>query len=93
VIGDVPAFGSPTCRGQFTEEAKIEPASGTGPMLRIDAAVKRRTQRFAADCETKRGPEAITTFSGYWRWNAKKGAYEAHTHQLDLLADWNQKHF
>ena len=93
VIGEVLAFGDHDCRSQFTEEVKIETASGTGPMLRIDAEVKRRTQRFAADCETKRGPERVTTFNGYWRWNAKKGAYEPHTRELDLLDKWNEKSF
>jgi hypothetical protein len=92
-IGGVLAFGEHDCRSLFTEQAKIDPALGTGPMLRIDAAVMRRTQRFAADCETKIGPEAVTTFNGYWRWNAKKSAYEAHTRELDLLDKWNEKHF
>lgn len=92
-IGGLLAFGSRDCRSQFIEGAKIDPALGTGPMLRIDAAVTRRTQRLAADCETKIGPEAVTTFNGYWRWNAKQGAYEAHTRELDLLDKWNEKHF
>jgi hypothetical protein len=93
VIGEVLAFGSRDCRSQFTEEAKIDPAPGTGPMLWIDGAVTRRAQRLAADCETKTGPESKTTFSGYWRWNAKKSAYEPHTRELDLLDKWNEKRF
>jgi hypothetical protein len=92
-IGGVLAFGNHDCRSQFTEQAKIDPALGTGPMLRIDAAVTRRTQRFAADCITKIGRETVTTFNGYWRWNAKKAAYEDHTRELDLLDKWNEKHF
>jgi len=93
VIGEVLAFGSRDCRSQFTEEAKIDLARGTGPMLRIDGAVTRRAQRLAADCETRTGPESKTTFNGYWRWNAKKSAYEPHTRELDLLDKWNEKRF
>jgi hypothetical protein len=93
MIGGILAFGSHDCRSKFTEETKVDTASGTGPMLRIDAAVTRRAQRFAADCETKIGRERVTTFNGHWRWNPKNGAYEAHTHELDLLAKWNEKHF
>ena len=93
VIGEVLAFGSRDCRSQFTEEAKLDLAPRTGPMLRIDGAVTRRAQRLAADCETKTGPESKTTFNGYWRWNARKAAYEPHTHELDLLDKWNEKRF
>ena len=87
------AFGSRDCTNMFTEQAKVDAAPGTGPMPRLDAAVTRESHRFAADCKTKIGREVKTTFNGYWRWNPKKGAYEAHTRELDLLAKWNEKHF
>jgi hypothetical protein len=89
-IGNLPAFGSRSCRDQFTEEPiiTIKPAT---PMARIDAQIKRRTQKFAADCETKIGRETLVTFDGYWRWNAEKNIYEPHTKELDLLSDWNRK--
>jgi hypothetical protein len=89
-IGSLSAFGSRTCRDQFTEEPiiKIRPAS---PMARIDVEVKRRTNKFAADCETKIGRERLVTFDGYWRWSASKGAYEPHLKELDALFDWNRK--
>lgn len=92
-IGEVQAFGSRDCRNQFTEEAKIDAAPGTGPMLRIDAAITRETSHFAADCKTKIGREVKATFNGYWRWNAEQGAYEAHTPALDSLSKWNAKRF
>jgi len=93
LIGEVLAFGNHDCRSQFTEETKIDPVLGTGPMLPIGAAVTRRTQRFAADCDTKRGPGTVATFNGYWCWNAKKAGYEPRTRALDWLAKWNEKHF
>jgi hypothetical protein len=92
VIDDVFAFGSRDCQGKFTEDAKISivPAK---PMARIEVAVKRETRKFAADCTTQVGRKVTTTFNGWWRWDVRKGAYEPHTRELDLLADWNQKHF
>lgn len=92
-IGEVLAFGSRDCRIQFTEEAKVDAVPGTGPMLRIDAAITRETSRFAADCKTKVGREVKATFNGYWRWNAEKNAYDAHTPALDSLSKWNAKRF
>jgi hypothetical protein len=91
-IGDVRAFGSHDCRALFTEEPviSIEPAV---PMARIDAVVNRRTQKFAADCETKIGPEVLAVFHGYWRWNPAKAVYEPHLDELKALAAWNEKHF
>jgi hypothetical protein len=91
-IGDVLAFGSRNCSGQFTEEAKISLAP-TATMARIDVAVSREAHKIAADCKTKVGREARTTFNGYWLWNAEKGAYEPYTKELDLLSDWNEKQF
>jgi hypothetical protein len=91
-IGDVLAFGSRSCRDRFTEETVIRTAPAA-PMARIDALVKRREQKFAADCDTKRGPETVRVFTGNWRWNAAKSAYEAHTAQLDALAKSNAKDF
>ena len=90
-IGELLAFGSHVCRRQFTEEAKFEVAPRTGPMRRIDATITRDTTRFATDCEAKIGRETVTTFNGYWRWSARKGAYEANTRELDLLDQWNRK--
>lgn len=92
-IGTLLAFGSRDCRNQFTEEAKVDAVPGTGPMLRIDAAITRETSRFAADCKTKIGREVKATFNGSWRWNAEKNAYEAHTPALDSLSKWNAKRF
>jgi hypothetical protein len=62
-------------------------------MARIEVAVKREARKLAADCQTQRGRTVTTTFNGSWRWNTKKNAYEPHTRELDLLGDWNQKHF
>jgi hypothetical protein len=90
-IGEVLAFGSHTCRRQFTEETRVGTSPVTGPMRRIDAAITRETQRFAADCETKTGRETVAVFNGHWHWNAEKGAYDAHTSELDLLDKWNRK--
>lgn len=90
-IGVVGAFGSHTCRRQFTEEAEVGTAQEAGPMRRIDATVTRETQHFAADCETKIGGTVKMTFHGYWRWNAAKGVYEAYTRELDLLDKWNKE--
>jgi hypothetical protein len=89
-IGRLPAFGSRSCREQFTEQPIIT-VTPAAPMARIDAQVKRRTQKFAADCETKIGGEGLVTFDGYWRWNTKKGAYEPHLKELEALFDWNRK--
>ena len=89
-IGSLPAFGSRGCRDQFTEQPIITVAPAT-PMARIDAQVKRRTQKFAADCETKIGRERLVTFDGYWRWNTEKGAYEPHLKEFEALFDWNRK--
>ncbi len=91
-IGDVLAFGSRDCRSQFTETAKIS-LTPMATMARIDVEIKREANKLAEDCTTKTGPEIRTIFNGYWRWNAKKGAYEAHTRELDLLDKWNEKHF
>jgi hypothetical protein len=92
VIGDVFAFGSRDCQGQFTEDAKISTIPAK-PMARIEIAIKREARKFATDCATRIGRKVATTFNGSWRWNARKGAYEPQTRELDLLADWNQKHF
>ena len=89
-IGSLPAFGSRGCRSQFTEEPIVTVAKTT-PMARIDAKVKRRTKKFAADCETEIGRLTLVTFDGYWRWNDAKGAYEPHLKELDVLFDWNAK--
>jgi len=91
-LGDVLAFGSRDCRDQFTERTKIG-LTASVPMTRIDAAITRRTVRYADDCETKLGRELKTTFNGYWLRDAKKNGYEAHTKELKSLADWNEKHF
>lgn len=91
-LGSIFAFGSRDCRSQFTEDATISTIPAK-PMARIEVAVKREARKFAEDCETQRGRTVTTTFNGAWRWNAKKNAYEPHTRELDLLADWNQKHF
>ena len=96
-IGGVFAFGERDCGegpgSQFTEEAIIRVMPDGMPMARIDAEVRRSTQKFAKDCSTKIGRPIKTTFNGFWRWNAAKGAYEAHTRELDLLDHWNVKHF
>lgn len=91
-IGDVLAFGSRSCRDQFTEETVTRTAPAK-PMARIDVEVKRRAQKFAADCTTKRGRETLQVFTGSWRWNAGRGAYQPHTAQLDALAKANAKDF
>jgi hypothetical protein len=91
-IDNLPAFGSHSCRVQFTEDPVIRIKPGV-PMARIEGKIIRRTQKFAADCETKIGREIVVTFDGSWRWNAKKSAYEPHTRELDLLANWNKKQF
>lgn len=91
-IGNIFAFGSHDCRGQFTEDAVITMVPAK-PMARIEVAVTREARKFAKDCETQLGRKVTTTFNGSWRWNVKKGAYEPHTRELDLLADWNQKQF
>jgi hypothetical protein len=91
-IGDVLAFGSRTCRGQFTEETEIAVVP-TGSMARIDAAIVREAVKFVDDCETKIGRAVNTTFNGYWSWNTAKKAYEPHIKELKLLDAWNQKHF
>jgi hypothetical protein len=90
-IGNIFAFGSRGCRGQFTEDTVIGTVPAK-PMARIEVAVTREARKFAEDCETQAGRKVTTTFNGSWRWNTRKGAYEPHTRELDLLADWNQKH-
>lgn len=96
-IGGVFAFGERNCGegpgSQFVEEAVIRVVPDGMPMARIDAEVRRTTQKFAPDCSTKTGHAIKTTFNGFWRWNVAKGAYEAHTHELDLLDGWNVKRF
>lgn len=96
-IGGVFAFGERDCGegpgSQFTEEAIIRVVPDGSPMARIDAEVRRSTQKFAKDCSTKIGRPIKTIFNGFWRWNASKGAYEAHTRELDLLDKWNVGHF
>jgi hypothetical protein len=91
-LGDVFAFGNRDCQRQFTEDATISTIPAK-PMARIEVAIKREARKFAEDCETQLGRTVTTTFNGSWRWNSKKNAYEPHTRELDLLADWNQKHF
>ena len=91
-LGNVLAFGNRDCRSQFTEDATISTVPAK-PMARIEVAIKREARKFAEDCTTQVGRKVTTTFNGYWRWNTSKGAYEPHTHELDLLADWNQKYF
>jgi hypothetical protein len=91
-IGDVFAFGSRDCQRQFTEDAKISVVP-TKPMARIEVAVTREASKFAADCATKVGRKVTTKFNGSWRWNARKGTYEPHTRELDLLTHWNLKDF
>ena len=96
-IGGVFAFGERDCGegpgSQFVEEAVIRVVPDGTPMARIDAEVRRTFQKFAQDCETKISRPTKTTFNGFWRWNAAKGAYEAHTRELDLLDKWNVGHF
>jgi hypothetical protein len=96
-IGGVFAFGERDCGegpgSQFVEEAVIRVVPDGMPMARIDAEVRRTIQKLAKGCDTKIGRAIKTTFDGFWRWNAAKGAYEAHTRELDLLDHWNEKHF
>jgi hypothetical protein len=96
-IGGVFAFGERDCGegpgSQFVEEAIIRVVPDGMQMARIDAEVRRTIQKLAQDCSTKIGRGIRTIFDGYWRWNATKGTYEAHTRELDLLDQWNEKHF
>jgi hypothetical protein len=94
-IGDVLALGARECAEgtSVDEETAVRVASGDAPFARIEVAVTRRVQKLAADCKTGRGPPVIATFTGSWRWNAGKSAYEPHTKELDRLGSWNQKHF
>lgn len=99
-IGDVLALGSRICGEhgkpgeQILEESKVRVVPDGHPLARIEVEVKRSIQKLdGEDCQTKIGRETRTTFNGYWRWNAKKNAYEAHTNELDRLAAWNQGHF
>ena len=62
-------------------------------MARIEAEVKRSTQKLAYDCKTKLGRPAKTSFRSYWRWDAQKKSYEPHTKELQQLDEWNQKRF
>ena len=90
-IGDVFAFGSRDCEAGFTEDAKITTTADATGLARIDAIVTRSAQKYAEDCEQKIGKSAVTTFHGFWQWNAAKDAYEPHTKQLDALDAENQK--
>ena len=63
-IGVVLTVGTHSCGRQFTEEAEVGTAPGTGPMRRIDAAITRETQHFGTDCETKIGRMVKMTFRG-----------------------------
>jgi len=92
-IGDVFAFGDRTCRERMTQSLSLRAVPDGAPMARIVAEVKRSIEKLAEDCETKKGRPSVTTYSGYWRWNAAKRAYEAHTKELDQLAAWNAKRF
>jgi hypothetical protein len=96
-IGDVLALGSRICNDKsgelVAEESTVRVTPDGMPLARIDVEVRRGIQKFTGDCETKLGREAKTTFNGYWRWDAKKAAYEPHTKELNIFADWNQKHF
>jgi hypothetical protein len=92
-IGDVFALGSRTCREVVSEETAIRVVRDGALLARIDVEVRRRIQKLAEDCQTKLPHPAVALFRGSWRWNTKKGAYEAHRDELDRLAAWNQKHF
>jgi hypothetical protein len=96
-IGDVFALGSRACDGNtgemLTEESTIRVTPESAPFARVDVTVQRSIQKLGDDCETKIGPAGMTSFGGFWRWDGTKSAYEAHTGELDRLADWNQKHF
>ncbi|HEV2186094.1 MAG TPA: hypothetical protein VGR70_02735 [Stellaceae bacterium] len=94
-IGDVFALGSRDCDGKtnstVTEEAAVRVVPDGNPLARIDVAVERDIQKLGSDCETQIGRAGKTIFTGAWRWNAQKKAYEPHTKELKLLDDWNQK--
>ncbi len=92
-IGDVLSFGDHFCREQMTQQSSIRIVPDRAPFARIEAEVRRTVQKYAKDCETKRGPPVVTRFRGSWRWDVAKAAYAAHTGQLDGLAAANRKRF
>jgi len=100
-LGDVLALGSRECGdsdkrkpGQLVlEESKVHVVANGDALARIELGVTRGIQKLdSEDCEAKIGREVHTNFDGYWRWNAKKRAYQAHIKELDLLAKWNENH-
>lgn len=93
VIGNVSAFGDRVCREGTTETATIHTRPTRAFFAPIEVEVQRTVQKYAADCETKLGPARISRVVGEWRWNPAKGAYDAHTSQLDALAKRNRKRF
>ena len=76
----------------MSESTTVRVAPDGTAFARISVDVRRTVQKLAEDCETKRGRSAIATFSGSWRWNVAKRAYEPHTKELDELSRWNRKH-
>jgi len=101
-IGDILALGSHECGdgethkpGELLQEESIVRVVPNGdPLARIEAEVKRTVQKLdPEDWETTIGRPVRTSFSGYWRWNAAKKAYDAHIMELGVLADWTEKHF
>jgi hypothetical protein len=101
-IGGMLALGSRSCGNSDSQEpgelvleqGSVRVVPDGRPFARIEVEVKRSTQKLdASDCETKIGREVRTTFDGDWRWDAKKGGYQDHTRELDLLDKWNEKHF
>jgi hypothetical protein len=92
-IGNVLTLGSRSCPEAMSESTTVRVMPDGAAFTRISVDVRRTVQKLAEDCETKRGRPPIATFTGSWRWDAAKSAYEPHTKALDELAAWNEKHF
>jgi hypothetical protein len=92
-IGNMLTLGSRSCPEAMSESTTVRVMPDGAAFTRISVDVRRTVQKLAEDCETKRGRPAIATFTGSWRWDAAKSAYEPHTKALDELAAWNEKHF
>jgi hypothetical protein len=99
-IGNVLAFGARGCgeNGKpgelLLEQSKVRVAPNGDPLARIEVTVTRSLQKLAADdCNRTLGQPVSTIFTGSWRWNAEKNAYEAYAPALDSLSKWNEKRF